>query len=113
MTNERESELKNLKVNKLQKAERMILCHVQWVAFSKVKTILAVKQYKSKKTLKSLGHSVYKLNPVLKDDLLVVGGQLTRMEIMPEAKHQIILPYKSHVTDWIIEECHLNMGHMG
>ena len=113
MTNERESELKNLEVSELRKVEKIILCHVQWVAFSEVKTILAVEQSKSKKTLKSLGHSVYKLNPVLKDDLLVVGGRLTRAEIMPEAKHQIILPYKSRVTDLIIEECHLNMGHMG
>ena len=75
-----------------------------------MKTILAVEQSKSKKTLKSLVRSVYKLNPVLKDDLLVVAGQLTCAEIMPEAKHQIILPYKSRVTDLIIEECHLNMG---
>ena len=42
-----------------------------------------------------------------------MGGRLTYAEIMSEAKHQIILPYKSRVTDLIIEECNLNMGHMG
>ena len=108
-----ESEMKDLTVSELRKAESVILRHVQQAAFSEVKTILSAERSKPKKTLKGLGHSIYKLNPVLKDGLLVVGGRLTRADIIEDAKHQIILPYKGRVTDLIIEECHSNVGHMG
>ena len=108
-----EMETKDLTVSELRKAESVILRHVQQVAFSEVKAILSAERCKSKKTLKGSGHSIYKLNPALKNDLIVVGGRLTRAKMIEDAKHQIILPYKSRVTDLIIEESHSNVGHMG
>ena len=42
-----------------------------------------------------------------------VGGRLVNAPIGDERKHPIILPYKHHVTDLIIKQCHENLGHMG
>ena len=57
--------------------------------------------------------SLRKLNPELNEDMLVVGGRLKQAEINDEAKHQMILPYKHRVTDLVIEQCHIEVGHMG
>ena len=33
--------------------------------------------------------------------------------VRTKRKHPIILPYKHHVTDLIIKQCHESLGHMG
>ena len=63
--------------------------------------------------LKGEGQSLYRLNPQVKDDLLVAGGRLGNMPIDENTKHPIILPHKNHVTDLIIQDCRENVGHMG
>ena len=111
---ERETTAKNLTVDELRKAEENILRYVQQAAFPEVHfRIIMAERSNPKKTLKGLGTSVYKLNPTLKDGMLVVGGRLKNAEIAEDAKHQIILPYKDPVTDLIIEQCHVEVGHMG
>ena len=54
-----------------------------------------------------------KLSPILLDQVIRVGGRLDRASINPDAKHPVILPYKSHVTDLIIKYYHELSGHSG
>ena len=66
-----------------------------------------------KKVLKKAGESIRQLNPQLKEGLLRVEGRLVNAPLGDERKHPVILPYKHHVTDLIIKQCHENLGHMG
>ena len=70
-------------------------------------------QQKSKKVLKAKGSALNKLNPILKEGLLKVGGRLTNASVDDEAKHPIILPSKHPVTGMIIRQHHAEVGHMG
>ena len=54
-----------------------------------------------------------KLNPVLIDDIICVGGRLERASISFSAKHPVILPNGHHVTDLIIKHYHQSEGHVG
>ena len=66
-----------------------------------------------KKLIQKAGLSISKLNPQLKDGLLVVGGRLDHCPVDESVKHPVILPYKHHVTDLVIQSCHEDVGHMG
>ena len=58
--------------------------------------------------------SLSKLNPVLDGEgILRVGGRLENAAISYDAKHQIILPYRYHVTNLIIQKYHQEAGHLG
>ena len=108
----------HLTVAELQVAEREIFRRVQHVAFPEVIDVLSAteccedKRY-PKKVLKKAGASIRQLNPQLKEGLLRVGGRLVNAPLGDERKHPVILPYKHHVTDLIIKQCHENLGHMG
>ena len=54
-----------------------------------------------------------KLNPILIDGVLRVGGRVERSIIPFNAKHPIILPQHHHVIDLIIRHYHTQEGHMG
>ena len=54
-----------------------------------------------------------KLNPVMVDGVISVGGCLERASIELNAKHPMILPSKHHVTDLVIRDCHEGEGHIG
>ncbi len=105
----------NLTVAELQKAKRNIIRHVQSTSFPEVIKMLSSQPKQTRtdrgKVLKD--SSLRKLNPELNEDMLVVGGRLKQAEINDEAKHQMILPYKHRVTDLVIEQCHIEVGHMG
>ena len=49
----------------------------------------------------------------MRDGLLPVGGRLTRAHISSDAKHQIIIPKDSHVSNLIIDHYHKLSGHSG
>ena len=66
-----------------------------------------------KKVLRKAGVSLNQLNPRLKEGILKVGGRLVNAPVTHDRKYPIILPYKHHVTDLIIKQCHANLGHMG
>ena len=57
--------------------------------------------------------SIAKLDPVLRDGLLSVGGRLRRAPIEQEQRHPVILPKKHHVVDLIVRHYHLLSGHSG
>ena len=108
----------HLTVTELQVAEREIFKRVQLVAFPEVIDVLSAtescedKRY-LKKILKKAGASIRQLNPQFKEGLLRVGGRLVNAPVGDERKHPIILPYKHHVTDLVIKQCHESLGHMG
>ena len=54
-----------------------------------------------------------KLNPVIVNSLLRVGGHLDRVSVSFDLKHQIFLPHTSHLTNLIVLHCHCITGHGG
>ena len=102
-----------LTVAELQVAEREIFRRVQHVAFPDVIDVLSATECSEdegypKKVLKKAGASLHQLNPQLKEGLLRVGGRLVNAPLGDERKHRVILPYKHHVTDLIMKQCHEN-----
>ena len=66
----------------------------------------------SKKSLPK-DSTLRKLNPVLSDNILRVGGRLERAPIAFNMKHPIILPNKHHVSELVIRHYHVLEGHCG
>ena len=56
---------------------------------------------------------IYKLNPVLEDGVLRVGGRLSRAAMPEEAKHPAILAKDLHISDIILQHIHQEVGHGG
>ena len=54
-----------------------------------------------------------RLDPIVKDELVCVGGRLRRSGFPEREVHPVILPNKSHVTTLIIRDCHEKVGHAG
>ena len=111
-------ELGNLKVDELEKAQRNIVWYVQRTSFPEIFTALRKEgsernQKDVKRNLQGIGSSLYQLNPMLKDELIVVGGRLKFANIDEENKHPMILPSKHHVADLVIRHYHELNGHMG
>ena len=52
-----------------------------------------------------------KLNPVIVNSLLRVGGCLDRASISFDLKHPIILPHTSHLTNLIVLHCYCVTGY--
>lgn len=73
------------------------------------------RQASGRKLSKAVGHScaLRKLNPILVDGVLRVGGQLERAPISFHTKHPMILPPKHHVTELVIRYYHHQEGHSG
>ena len=57
--------------------------------------------------------TIGKLNPILVNGILRVGGRLEKAPISFDARHPIILPCVSHLTDLIIAHYHALAGHSG
>ena len=111
-----------LSVNKVQEAESEIFRHLQKLSFPEVvETVQKVtrdeeSQCQVKPGLRKLkiATSLCKLNPVLDGEgILQVGGRLENAAISHDTKHQIILPYRHHVTNLIIQKYHQEAGHLG
>ena len=97
LTNEKIQEtkqnvIKKLTVEELDEVEREVLQRVQAVQFAdELKTVSSQSQRNSKKLLKGKGSALNKLNPILKEGLLKVGGRLINASVDDKAKHPVIL----------------------
>lgn len=56
---------------------------------------------------------IYKINPVLNDGVLRVGGQLSRAAMPEESKHPAILAKDLHILDINLQHIHQEVGHGG
>lgn len=63
-------------------------------------------------TVKKSSH-LYKLDPVITDRVVRVGGRLSKSALPEEAKHPAILPKASHVSNLILQYVHRKVGHRG
>ena len=57
--------------------------------------------------------TIYKLDPILKDGLLRVGGRLSKAAMPEETKHPVILSKDQHVSSLILKHIHEQLGHSG
>ena len=57
--------------------------------------------------------TIYRLDPVLEDGVLRVGGRLRRASMPEETKRPMILPKDLHVSTLIIQHIHQQLGHGG
>ena len=58
-------------------------------------------------------NSLNKLNPILVNGVLRVGGRLENAPIAFNARHPIIMPHVSHLTNLIVKHCHEAVSHGG
>ena len=59
------------------------------------------------------GSSIFGLDLVLVDGILVVAGQLRQASLPEHVKHQIILPKDHHVTTLRVQHYHFAPSHLG
>lgn len=57
--------------------------------------------------------SLYKLDPVMDDGVLRVGGRLDKSAMPEETKQPIILPKDIHISTLILQHIHEQLGHAG
>ena len=98
-----------LTVEELAKAENVIIKLTQQRYFHDEITVLS----SSKSTARRCRDAMRKLNPVLIEGVLRVGGRLCRSPENFDIKHPVILPSEGHATRLLIEHHHREMGHCG
>ncbi|KAK3739650.1 hypothetical protein QZH41_003863 [Actinostola sp. cb2023] len=57
--------------------------------------------------------SIVKLDPILVDGLIRVGGRLQQAPIDAETMHPVILPKHHHIVELIVRHHHVTTGHSG
>jgi len=92
----------SLSVEELQTAEEALITYTQHEHFSSC--------FIGKK---SLPRYLLKLQPIVINGVLRVGGRLKHAPIDIDMKHPIILPQCSHLTELIIRQHHEDVGHSG
>ena len=96
------SEIDPISTDELMKAERKIVKYIQMKSFKEeFDSLRQGKQQLSKK------------GTTRDDGLLRVGGRLQRAQLDYDAKHPVILPKKTHVSNLIISHYHQVSGHSG
>ena len=73
----------------------------------------ALQRQGSKPTYVKKSSPLSKLDPILQDGLLRVGGRLRHAVIPERSMHPVILPKGIHVTNIIIQYYHVISGHLG
>ena len=104
----------HLTLDELRDPEHEILRYVQTREFPEVIALQSEENQRLvRRLMKKMGASMSKLNPQVHDKLLRVGGRIGQAPLSYDLKHPVILPYKHHVTDLIIKDHHLKVGHIG
>lgn len=96
-----------LSVQDLREAENFLIRRAQAEEFGE--------EIKALKNQKEIPHSskLQALNPVIRNELLVVGGRLTNADISEEQKRPIVLPADHTITQLIFKDRHRNLLHVG
>ena len=104
-----------LTVDEMQLAEKEILKYVQRQSYQDELarlTDVSTQKDRLNKPLKKTS-SVYKLDPVVKDKVLCVGGRLANAPISKESKHPSIIPKDTPISKLIARYYHHLAGHSG
>ena len=110
------STISPISVTELKNAESAILQYIQNKSFKQeYDQLKRSDQQSSTRNHSDLSKSssIYKLDPVLVQGLLRVGGRLNRAPLNADVKHPIILPKGHHVVQLIIQYYHHVSGHSG
>ena len=101
-----------LMISELEAAETEIIRHVQEQHYeqeiSQRKEMISECHVRVKRTSR-----LRKLNPMMENGLLKVGGRLKRSTLDHDMKHPVILPNTGHVPKLIVEDIHRRLGHQG
>lgn len=97
-----------LSVCDLIRAETAIVCYSQHTTFREEIGLL-----QSGASLARGKSDIYRLDPVLKEGILRVGGRLSRSALPEEQKHPAILSKGQHVSNLILRHIHQQLGHAG
>lgn len=99
---------RSLSVSDLSKAESAIISFSQQATFMEEITLLRSGASGVKKT-----SDICRLDPVLQDGLLRMGGRLSRSALPEELKHPVRLSKGHHVSSLIMQYVHQQLGHVG
>jgi len=107
-----------LTVQEIKQATKEIVILVQKKAFPDEYAALKIETGQTNKVKylnKSLSTTspLRKLNPMMHENVLRVGGRLERAQLSFDNKHPIILPSNHHVTTILIRSYHDIAGHCG
>ena len=102
--------LPSITVSEMEIAELVILRSVQQFHFPEELELFS-KSEDGKQVKKST--SLRRVDPILVNGVLRVGGRLNLASTAFEAKHQIILPKKDHMTNFVVQYYHQISGHSG
>ena len=109
------SSIESISVPEMREAEWSIINYVQEKHFRE--EIESLKRNQDIVTVipsqRFRGSSIFGLDLVLVDGILVVGGQLRQASLPEHVKHQIILPKDHHVTALRVRHYHFVPGHLG
>lgn len=96
-----------LTVDDLEKVEKAIGSFVQKQHFSE-----EISHLIDGKSIKKSSH-LYRLDPMVTNGMLRVGGPLSKSSLLGEAKHPTILPKNSRISELILSHVHEKVGHSG
>lgn len=102
-----ESMQTTLTLKDLVQAETEIIKFCQSQQFQEEITML-----KKGKCVTKTSH-LRKLDPVMQDGVLRVGGRLAAAGMPEHVKHPVIIPKGSHITTLILQDIHEKIGHCG
>ena len=113
----------SLTVDEIVTATREVVKVVQRQAFPKELSVLQRVAHRNpsltptsqRNKFVSVGYvsPLRKLDPMINNGVISVGGRLERASIELSAKHPMILPSRHHVTDLIFRDCHEREGYVG
>ena len=102
-----------IRTDEMMKAEHEIIKYIQTKYFKEQLGCLRQCKLQPSKKSATKNSPLNKLDPILDDDVLRVGGRLKRAQLNHDAKHPVILPKKTHVGNLIISHYHQICGHSG
>ncbi|MBM6549259.1 hypothetical protein, partial [Streptococcus dysgalactiae] len=98
--------------SELKQAERDVILMLQLHMYPSEMNGLLNKNAHGRKTF-LMHSSIRKLNPILIDGLMRVGGRLDNSNLPFESRHPVILPSNHHITTVLILHFHVSEGHAG
>ncbi|XP_053274096.1 uncharacterized protein LOC128436341 [Pleuronectes platessa] len=92
----------------LEKAEQSVIQYVQEHKFK-----AEISSLKNGCKIVAKGSPLYRLDPVMDNGILRVGGRLDKSALPTESKHPVILSKDLHVSVLILRHIHHQLGHAG